>query len=330
MGFAENPKTDLSEAIIDAVDSVILTIDLEGHVVSWNRAAAALTGISSDRIQGQNFQQILLFPDEIDQWKGEFTRISAGSSPRHFETRWRMHDGSPLSVTASCSVIRDSVGHVQYVVCTVIEALSRELMTDRTAEFRDMAGFLHDTIAQDLVALSYNVSNLETTAMDQPSRTHIRSALDLVDRCCHFIRAMSFMLAPPSPPETTLEEAIEQYMDYVREETGLVVAARIDPVRATVPIAAQFLLFVALQKWIEQGIRICGKPAISVRLGNRGAGTVLEMETVCVASARPAGLRPRSPRAGWALIRERTRALGGEFDIAGDSTRVLARISFPD
>jgi PAS domain S-box-containing protein len=321
---------DLSGSALDAAGAAICVVYPDGRIVRWNRAAAALTGLSADRIQGHIFHPILLFADDVDRWKHEFERISAGFGPRRFETRWRMHDGAPLSLTVSCSAIRDSAGQVQYIVCTVNENLSRELITDRAAEFREMARFLHDTISQDLVALSYNLSYLETMALSQTERTHTSSALELIDRCCRFIRAMSFMLAPPSPPDTTLEESIQQYMDYLRDETGLVLTAGIDPVPASVPLEAQSLLFVAVQKWIAQGIRTRGKPAISVRLGNRGAGTVLEMETVCMAPAPLVEPRPQSPHTGWAVIRERTRALGGEFNMAGDSTRAFARISLPD
>lgn len=321
---------DLSGSALDAAGAAICAVDPDGRIALWNQAVAALTGISADRIEGHIFQPILLFPEDVDRWKGEFERISAGVDSRRFETRWRIHDGSALPLTVSCAAIRDSAGHARYIVCTVMESLSRDLMTERTTEFREMARFLHDTISQDLVALSYNVSYLETMAMNQAERTHTSAALDLIDRSCRFIRAMSFMLAPPSPPEITLEESIEQYMDYLRHETGLALTAGIDPVSATVPLEAQSLLFLAVQKWIAQGIRTRRRPAISVRLGNRGEGTVLEMETVCLAAAPPVELPPRSPNTGWAVIRERTRALGGEFDIAGDSDRVFARISLPD
>ena len=303
---------DLPESAFDAAGAAVCVFDPEGRVVRWTLGAAALTGISSDEIEGHIFEPIPLFPDDMDRWKSEFDRIGVGSGPRHFETRWRIHDGS--------------ADNARYIVCTVMDSLSRELMAGRTTEFRDLARFLHDTISQDLVALSYNVSSLETTAMDQPARTHTRAAVDLVDRCCRFIRTMSFMLAPPSPPETTLEESLRQYADYVREETGLAVTVVTDPVPTTLPLETQSLFFAAVQKWIAQGLGIRGKAAISIRIGTCGAGTVLEMEAVSNASAP-------IPHTGWALIRERTRALGGEFnigefDIAGDSTR--ARISLPD
>jgi PAS domain S-box-containing protein len=320
----------LSELALDVAAAAICVVDPDGRIARWNQAAAALTGISSDRIKGHIFHSILLFPDDIDRWKYELARISAGSGQRHFETRWKTHDGSPLPLAVSCSAIRNSGGNVRYIVCTVTDSLSPALMTDGIAESRDMARFLHDTISQDLIALSYNVNYLETMAVNQPARSHAGSALDLVDRSCRFIRAMSFMLAPPSPPETSLEESIRQYVDYVCEETGLRATACIDPVPVTVPLEVQSLFFAAVQKWIAQGISARGKPAISVHLGNCGAGMVLEMETVSLVSAPSVEARQRSPNTGWALIRERTRALGGEFSIAGDSTRIVARISLPD
>jgi PAS domain S-box-containing protein len=325
-----NPEADLSEGVIDAVDSVILSVDLEGRVVRWNQAAAGLTGISSDGIRGQNFRQILLFPDEIDKWEGEFSRISAGIRPRHFETHWKRYDGTPLSLTASCSPVRDSEGNVQYFVCTVKDSTSREAIADQTAEFRNMARFLHDTISQDLTALSYHVSYLENAAIEQSAQIHSRAAAALIDRCCRYVRVMSFMLAPPSPPETTLEASIGQYTDFMREEVGLAVVAEIEPLPATVPPEVQLLLFAALRKWVAQGVRTRRKPRISIRLGNLDAQTVLEMETLYDASVTPLEPRPKSPYAGWAVIRGRTLALGGEFHIDADSSRVVAAISIPE
>jgi signal transduction histidine kinase len=227
-------------------------------------------------------------------------------------------------------VVRDRAGNVQYFVCTFTDSLSREFMTDRIEELRYMSRLLHDTVSQDLIALSYDVSYLENAALDQPAQDRIRSALNLIDRCCRYTRILSVMLAPPSPPEITLDSSIRQYADYMREEAGLAVISDVDPVPVTVRPDVQSLLFAAFRKWIAQGIRTRRKPRISVRLRNRGARTVLEMETLYDVSVPPPELRPQSPRAGWAVIRDRTLALGGEFHIDGDSSRVFAKMSLPE
>ncbi len=252
---------------------------------------------------------MLPFPSEIDDWKWEFDRIVKGFAPRQFESRWRSHNGSFLSLTCSCSAIRNSTGDAPYIVCTVTDSLSLKLIKDRAAELREISRFIHNTITQDLVALAFNVSELEATA------------LALVDRCCRDVRVISCMLAPPVLPETTLEESIELYAGYVREEAGLPVAVDVDPVSGTVSPEAQALFFTAVQKWFARGILSRARPEISVRLRDRGVGAVLELEMV-----PPALVVSVS---GWAIIRERARALGGEADIAGDSTRISARLSLP-
>jgi PAS domain S-box-containing protein len=316
-------ETDLPEAILDAAGLAIFAIDMEGHVVSWNRAAAALTGISVNGIREQIFHEAVLVPGEVEHWKREFDRVSAGLAPRYFESRWKSHDGSPLTLTCSFAAIHDTGGKIQYIVCTVIDSLSRELMTDRAIELRDISRFLHDTISQDLVALSFNVSRLDNTPPDVPRRTRADSALELIDRCCRDIRIISYMLAPPSLCETTLEASIELYASYVREETGVAIAVDVDAVPGTASPGAQLLLFAAVQACVARGIRNHPKPEISIRLRNRGTGILLEMEMICLAP-------PLSPHAGWAIIRERARALGGEFEIGVDSTHVSVRISLPD
>jgi len=320
-------RTDLSGAVLDVVGSAICVINLEGHVVRWNQAAASLTGISVDQIVGHSvFQETLLFLDDIDKWKREFDRISAGSAPRHFEIRWKGHDGSPLFLICSCAAIRDSAGQAQRIVCTVIDRFSHEILTERNTELGDISRFLHNTVSQDLIALSFYVSELENAALDVPARIRAGATLELIDRCCRNIRLISYMLAPPSLAEIPLAESIEQYASSVREETLLAIAVDIDPVSETVPHQVRLLLFTAVQSWVMRAIRSHPKPALSVRLGNRSAGMVLELEMVWAEYMLPA---PAALSNGWTVIREITRALGGEFDIAGDSSRVSAKISLP-
>jgi PAS domain S-box-containing protein len=201
MGSSSAPfaweRTDLSEAALEALGAAVCVIDSEGRVARWNQAATALTGISADRIRGSIFLETLPLPSDIDEWKREFERISALPAPGRFESRWRIHDGLHLPLAFSCSAVRDRAGNVEYFVCNFTDSLSRRIIAERIEESRYMSRFLHDTISQDLIALSYNVSYLETAAKGEAALTHTRAAVDLVDRCCRYIRILSFMMSPP-------------------------------------------------------------------------------------------------------------------------------------
>ena len=236
--------------------------------------------------------------------------------------------------TSRCRVSARQARHYQNgywrgVVCTVIDSFSHEFMKDRTVELHALSRMLHDTISQDLVALAFNVGNLQTMAIGLPPQPETAAALELIDRCCRDIRVLSCMLAPPLLSEATLEAAIEQFTGYVREETGLTVVLDIDPVSDTVSPEAQLLLLTAVQEWTVRGIRSNPKSNLTVRLRNHDARTVLELEMVRVAPQVPVLPPVLPPDAGWSVIRERARALGGEFDITTDATRVRARISLP-
>jgi PAS domain S-box-containing protein len=324
--------TDLSEAILEVAASAILTLDVQGRVVRWNRAATELTGISVETVRGCIFQNIMLFPDEIDRWEQELNRMWAGSAPRRFESRWKGRDAASIPVTCSFSAICDASGHADYVVCTVVGArggtdrdvLSREFVESRTAEFRDISRFIHETIAQHLVVLSFEVSRLEDMTSHLPSQVGESSALELVDRCCRDIRVISYMLAPPSTLEGTLSESIEQYTGYLREETGMAIDLDLDPVPGTVSPEAQLLIFHAIQEWTSRNVRRSRHGMVSVRLRSSAAATILELDTLNMipSQASPA-------HAGWAAIRERARGLGGESEVAVEPTREFARISLP-
>jgi PAS domain S-box-containing protein len=321
--------TDVAEAILDAAPVVIFVLDSQRLVMCWNHAAAALTGISSGQIRGQPFPESLLFPEDIAIWKREFERVYAGSPPRQFACRWEIRDNPLLPLVFSCSVLRDSAGNIEYSVCTLVEdlaarersALSREFMADRTAELKNISRFLHDTIVQDLVALSFKLNNLESLTLDSPARIEAESARELFDHCSRDTRMISYMLAPPALLQGTLKASIEQYTEEVREETGIRIATDIDHLPENFSSEAQLLLFTAVQEWAVRAIRSNPKARFSVHLKTPGARADLEM--VCAPPTT-------SSRAGWTLIREHTRSLGGSFDIATDSTRLVAKLSLPD
>jgi PAS domain S-box-containing protein len=322
-------KPELSDAIIDAVASAICVLDRAGRIVRWNRAASALTGIQAERILGNSFEETVLFPEDIKKWKQEFSRISAASAPRHLEIRWKANNGSAVSLTCSCAVIRDAEEGVRYLICTVIDSLSGDFMKDRTVELHVLSRVLHDTISQDLVALSFYIGNLKSLAIGLRVQTETVSALDLIDRCCRHIRVLSFMLAPPLLSEATLEASIERFTGYVREETGLTFVLDTDPVSGSVSPEAQLLMFTVVQAWTVRGMLSGAGSSLTVRLRNHGASVVLELEMVRLEPAVPVSSPAFPPDSGWNAIRERARAFGGEFDVAAGAGRVSARMSLP-
>ena len=158
-------RSALSDAILDLVEAPIFAVDPAGRVVSWNRTAAAATGIAAAEIIGQRFANSVLFAEDLESWNAHFLQILAGSSPLCIEFRWKTRNGSAAAVSCSSAIIRYSADEIAFVVFMVNSppVLITEPMGDRLAERREISMFLHGTIAQSLVALSLNVSILQAT-----------------------------------------------------------------------------------------------------------------------------------------------------------------------
>lgn len=322
---------NLADAVLEAVGLGICVMDSEGRVVRWNRTAADLTGISSGQIKSRIFREAVLFPGDLDKWDREIAGIIAGSPVVCFECGWRLGNGSVRNLVCRCSPVRDTSGALTHIVCAVmdgapeVDALSRELMLDRMAEMRAISRFFHDTVSQDLVALSFEVSELEAMAADVGRKPDSVAAY-IMDHCCRNVRLARFMMAPPSLADTALEDALRCYAAHLSSETGLAVEADIDSSPGALASEPRLLLFAAVQELATYWIRGARDARMGVRLRNTGAATILQLELVYPDSGFPS---PGQPVTGWALIRARVHALGGRFELAGEPGRVFANISFP-
>lgn len=321
-GAREAFTIDLAEAMIDAARSPIMAVDVTGRVMRWNRAAATLTGVSADAIRGRMFSEIVVWPEDRDRWQLEFDRILSGKKPILFEIRWKKNQDGFTPLTCSCSAAHDREGGLRYVVCSAEENVSQGAMSERIAEFHDVARYMHDTITQDLVALSFQLTMLEEGSAEFPLREELQDSVRLIDRCCRHMRVISSLLAAPSLDGITLEAGIEQLVAFIGSDAGLAVSLDLDPVGSEVGAEAQLLMFAAVKAWLSRSVWSRKQPRMSIQLRSpHSGGAVLTIET--------SPLAVRVSTEGWSILRERAKALGGEFSIAGDADHIVARMSFP-
>jgi signal transduction histidine kinase len=234
-------------------------------------------------------------------------------------------------VTSACVLV--SKDSAKYIVCTVENhwpirdraAVSREFLQDRTAEMREISRFLHDTVSQDLVQLSFFVNKIHSEARGLPGFSETPSAIELIDRCCRDIRILSCMVAPLSLADISLHDAIELFVGHFREETGVSTTLDVDPLPVQVPLEVKFLLLRVVQMWSGRSLRIGREGTFGVRLRSLAGAAVLELE----AHASTPVLRPVDFLGGWSIIRERIAVFGGTFDIDAGSDHAQARIWLP-
>jgi two-component system, chemotaxis family, CheB/CheR fusion protein len=98
-------------AIVESSDDAIVSKDLNGVIVSWNRGAERLFGYSADEVIGKSI--MIIIPEEHEHEEPEIlARIRRGERVDHYETIRRRKDGSRVNISLTISPVRDGRGRI--------------------------------------------------------------------------------------------------------------------------------------------------------------------------------------------------------------------------
>jgi PAS domain S-box-containing protein len=98
-------------AIIEHSDDAILSKNLEGIILTWNRGAEKIFGYTAAEVIGQPVS--ILMPEEYKNEAPDIlARIRRGETVDHYETVRRRKDGSRVNISLTVSPIKDSLGNI--------------------------------------------------------------------------------------------------------------------------------------------------------------------------------------------------------------------------
>lgn len=115
-------------AIIVNSDDAIVSKDLTGHILSWNKGAEKMFGYSAAEMIGQRID-ILIPAERKDEEPGILARIGRGERVEHYETVRVRKNGERIDVTISVSPVKDENG-----VITGAAKIAREITARKRAE----------------------------------------------------------------------------------------------------------------------------------------------------------------------------------------------------
>ena len=97
--------------IVKSSDDAIISMDLDGVVVSWNPAAWRLLGYSAEEMIGKSITTII--PDHLQDEEPRILQgIRRGERIEHYETIRRCKDGRIVDVSLTVSPMRDEYGTI--------------------------------------------------------------------------------------------------------------------------------------------------------------------------------------------------------------------------
>ena len=98
-------------AIVQSSDDAIVSKDLRGIVMSWNRAAERMFGYTAEEMIGQSIR-LLIPADRQSEEDHVLASIVQGVGVDHFETVRRHKSGSPIPISLTVSPIHDDTGQI--------------------------------------------------------------------------------------------------------------------------------------------------------------------------------------------------------------------------
>jgi PAS domain S-box-containing protein len=159
-------------SIVESSDDAIITKDLNGIILSWNRGAEAIFGYKGHEIIGKPVATLIPH-DHEDEEPRILARIRAGEKIDHYETIRKKKDGTLLNISLTVSPIKDASGKIigaskiardvtqqrkaDEIVRTTREEMAR-LNADLEQRVKDRTASLNDAVAQ-MEEFSYTVSH---------------------------------------------------------------------------------------------------------------------------------------------------------------------------
>jgi PAS domain S-box-containing protein len=101
----------LIDAIIDSSHDAIVSKQLDGRIMSWNRAAERLFGYTAEEAVGQSIRMIVPADRQAEE-DDVLARLQRGEIVDHFQTVRQRKDGSLVQVSLTISPVRDRTGRI--------------------------------------------------------------------------------------------------------------------------------------------------------------------------------------------------------------------------
>src|SRR6478672_6710954 len=97
--------------IVESSDDAIVSKDLNGIILSWNRAAERMFGYTAAEAIGKSIRMIIP-ADRQGEEDMVLARIRAGEGITHFDTVRQRKDGTLIPISLTVSPIHDEAGRV--------------------------------------------------------------------------------------------------------------------------------------------------------------------------------------------------------------------------
>jgi PAS domain S-box-containing protein len=293
-----------------------------------NKAFAEATGYDDETAPGRRFWDLVVAPDQADEFKSAFLESVASGSPSDRETVWLGADGEQRLIEWSCRPLAQ-IG--KYLICGVditerkrqadeLRASRARIVEAGDAERRRLERNLHDGAQQRLVSLSLALRLAQARLRDDPDAADqlLASAGEELTQALAELRELARGIHPAVLTDRGLPAALEALAGRMPLPVELTTSID-DRLPGPVEAAAYYVVAEAL----TNVTKYAKASAVLVRAERHNGRVLVEVADDGIGGADPllgSGLRG---------LADRVESLDGQLEVEsiyGSGTRVRAVI----
>jgi PAS domain S-box-containing protein len=294
--------------------------DLHAGEVNWRKITPPEYRDLDDRILASLAATGVCNPVEKEYIRKDGSRVSILLGGALFEGRQDAGIGIVLDITA----------HKQAE--SALRALSHRLLRAEEEERRRIAKELHDSTAQDLVAVMMNLGQVQEALGESDATVGplLADTLAILENTTNELRTLAYVMHPPRLDDTGLAGALTEYAAGFGRRADIRVRLDLPPGLGRLPDEIELALFRVVQESLTNVLRHSESDTATIRLAKTAGGVVLEI--IDEGRGLPPATASQSPGTfgvGIAGMRERMQCLGGSLAVESSPAGTTVRATLP-
>ncbi|MBI3161146.1 MAG: sensor histidine kinase [Chloroflexi bacterium] len=213
-----------------------------------------------------------------------------------------------------------------------LRALSQQMVDMQEKQIQNLARELHDSVGQNLTAINLNLSligQLLTESSPESLRARIADTSGIVEETVGRMRNIMADFLPPMLETYGLTPTLSWYGEQFTKRTNIPLAVRdtrTDPTR--LPLETEIGLFRITQEALSNTAKYARASQADITLQDDGDSTLMIIADNGI-GFDPDTVLAETSHWGFAIMRERARAIDAEFDAQsspGNGTTILLRL----
>ena len=170
-------ERDLVASILRWIDSIVVVLDLDGNVISFNQAAEKCSGYSLEDISKEQIWEILVPQRERNSVHKIIQNVETGFLPIENENYWKNKKGQERLIHWHNSILKGPDNNAEYILCTGIDITERKKQEEQLLQSKKLAESANKAKSEFLSNMSHELrtpmqgilgySNLAIKKIDQ-------------------------------------------------------------------------------------------------------------------------------------------------------------------